>query len=154
VQYDPSSRELQLTGYIGGNVPMNVNQLIQIPHLGTFPVKDVRLAGVPSRLEKGGGGGANMVLLPPIIAASRKKTRGIKIVNNESYDATEMVLAISNIKKRESVEMFALLMHSRENKISLDLMKMMIDKIMTRLKTILTNLRHLLVTRPSTCWVV
>ena len=105
VQYDSSSRELQLTGYIRGNVPMNVNQLIHVPHLGTFPIKDVRLAGVPSSVEKGGG--SNMVMLPPIISASKKKTRGIKDVDSECGGAAEMVLAKSNVEERESVEMFA-----------------------------------------------
>eukprot|EP00339_Tiarina_fusa_P030029 CAMPEP_0117001298 /NCGR_PEP_ID=MMETSP0472-20121206/3343_1 /TAXON_ID=693140 ORGANISM="Tiarina fusus, Strain LIS" /NCGR_SAMPLE_ID=MMETSP0472 /ASSEMBLY_ACC=CAM_ASM_000603 /LENGTH=893 /DNA_ID=CAMNT_0004701257 /DNA_START=94 /DNA_END=2771 /DNA_ORIENTATION=- len=38
-KYDPATSELQLTGYVRGPVPFNVNSLVHIPNLGTYACK-------------------------------------------------------------------------------------------------------------------
>mmetsp|Transcript_31592 Transcript_31592/g.46303 ORF Transcript_31592/g.46303 Transcript_31592/m.46303 type:complete len:923 (-) Transcript_31592:762-3530(-) len=45
--YDRSKQELQLTGYIRGHIPWDVNSLVHIPNLGTFGVKRVEKATAP-----------------------------------------------------------------------------------------------------------
>mmetsp|Transcript_27477 Transcript_27477/g.57330 ORF Transcript_27477/g.57330 Transcript_27477/m.57330 type:complete len:1056 (-) Transcript_27477:49-3216(-) len=101
VQYDESKQELKLTGYIRGTTPFNANQLVHVPHLGTFAVKNVMLAGVTNNDE----------LLPPIIAAgrkNRKKATDKNVDMQESVNSSgEILLAESNPEERESLEMFA-----------------------------------------------
>jgi len=109
VRYDPSSMELMLTGYIRGNAPLDVNRPMHVPHLGTFHVKDVRLAGVRD-------GGTTMSLLPPIVAAGRRSRTG-RGRDGGAVDARAdgcgddegpgMLLASSNVDVRESLDMFA-----------------------------------------------
>lgn len=101
VQYDEMTQELKLTGYIRGNSPWNVNHLAHVPHLGTFAVKDVRLAGL----------GANGDQMPPIVAMGRKQRvkkndDNVTMSSNSSSDSG-ILLAESNPEERESLEMFA-----------------------------------------------
>eukprot|EP00584_Thalassiosira_punctigera_P020182 CAMPEP_0172549544 /NCGR_PEP_ID=MMETSP1067-20121228/18584_1 /TAXON_ID=265564 ORGANISM="Thalassiosira punctigera, Strain Tpunct2005C2" /NCGR_SAMPLE_ID=MMETSP1067 /ASSEMBLY_ACC=CAM_ASM_000444 /LENGTH=1058 /DNA_ID=CAMNT_0013336937 /DNA_START=47 /DNA_END=3223 /DNA_ORIENTATION=- len=106
VQYDETSKELKLTGYIRGAAPFNANQLVHVPHLGTFAVKNVMLAGASTD---------NDGLLPPIVAAGRKhrKKAADKNATMEDADSTMSnngvgaLLAESNPEERESLEMFA-----------------------------------------------
>lgn len=96
VSYNAEDRELKLTGYIYGNaIPWNTNHLVHVPHLGTYPVKNITLAGMGNET------------LPPIIAAERKN-RAVK-GNVEMQDAAAgaKVLAESNPEDRESLDMFA-----------------------------------------------
>lgn len=97
VAYNSEERELKLTGYIYGNaIPWNTNHLVHVPHLGTFPVKNISLAGLGNET------------LPPIIATDRKNRAVIK-GNVEMQDAAPgvNVLAESNPEERESLDMFA-----------------------------------------------
>ena len=101
VQYDEMTQELKLTGYIRGNSPWNVNHLAHVPHLGTFAVKDIKLAGL----------GANGDQLPPIVAMGRKQRvkkndDNVTMSSNSSSDGG-ILLAKSNPEERESLEMFA-----------------------------------------------
>jgi pre-rRNA-processing protein TSR1 len=101
VQYDETTQELKITGYIRGNTPWNVNHLAHIPHLGTFAVKNIKLAGL----------GGNDEQLPPIVAIGRKQRAkkidgNVAMSSNSSLDAG-IVLAESNPEERESLEMFA-----------------------------------------------
>ena len=41
-KYYPEREELQVTGYIRGSVPFNINSLLHIPNLGTFACKSVK----------------------------------------------------------------------------------------------------------------
>ena len=96
VAYNSDDRELKLTGYIYGNaIPWNTNYLVHVPHLGTFPVKNISLSGLGNDT------------LPPIVVAERKNrpTKG----NIEMQDAASgaRVLAESNPEDRESMDMFA-----------------------------------------------
>jgi pre-rRNA-processing protein TSR1 len=109
VRYDEASRELKLTGYIRGNAPWNCNQPVHVPHLGTFAVKDIRLAGVSTSEDSN-------EMLPPIIAAGRKARKvSKKDANVDMVDATSvedadkdgLLLAKSDPEERESLEMFA-----------------------------------------------
>ncbi|KAK1747129.1 40S ribosome biogenesis protein, Bms1/Tsr1 family [Skeletonema marinoi] len=101
VQYDEMTQELKLTGYIRGNSPWNVNHLAHVPHLGTFAVKHVKLAG-------SGSGGDQ---LPPIVAMGRKqrvkKNDGNVTMSSNSSSDGGILLAESNPEERESLEMFA-----------------------------------------------
>jgi len=110
VQYDANAQELKLTGYLRGSTPWNVNHLVHVPHLGTFPAKNVVLAGMDD-------GGA---WLPPILAAGRKgrigkksESGGANVVmeggTTHDNDASKsvVVLAESDPAERESLEMFA-----------------------------------------------
>jgi len=112
VKYNESTQELSLTGYIRGNTVWNTNQLVHVPHLGTFAVKDVKLAGV--NVSTNGDG--NDELLPPIVAAGRKvrkvksssTDKDMKDVTAAESDSKEgMILAKPNLEERESLEMFA-----------------------------------------------
>jgi len=115
-QYDESSRELKLTGYIRGNTPWNTNQLVHVPHLGTYAIKHVMLAGDVCS----GGSDDKQLLLPPILAAARKPQRRKAtktaadtdmadgaISKDVSGGVTAVVLAKSDPEERESLEMFA-----------------------------------------------
>lgn len=98
VLYDGDKRELKLTGYIyGNNAPWNVNHLVHVPHLGTYAVKNVTLAGI---------GNEN---LPPIIAAERKNRidKGIVAMEDANAETDGVVLAQSNPEDREPLDMFA-----------------------------------------------
>eukprot|EP00577_Skeletonema_sp_RCC1716_P003200 CAMPEP_0113373980 /NCGR_PEP_ID=MMETSP0013_2-20120614/1341_1 /TAXON_ID=2843 ORGANISM="Skeletonema costatum, Strain 1716" /NCGR_SAMPLE_ID=MMETSP0013_2 /ASSEMBLY_ACC=CAM_ASM_000158 /LENGTH=1014 /DNA_ID=CAMNT_0000255943 /DNA_START=39 /DNA_END=3083 /DNA_ORIENTATION=- /assembly_acc=CAM_ASM_000158 len=101
VQYDEMTQELKLTGYIRGNSPWNVNHLAHVPHLGTFAVKHVKLAG-------SGSGGDQ---LPPIVAMGRKqrvkKNDDNVTMSSNSSSGGGILLAESNPEERESLEMFA-----------------------------------------------
>ena len=101
VKYDEQSQELKLTGYIRGNSPWNVNQLAHVPHLGTFAIKDVKLAGLGGREEQ----------LPPIVALGRKqrvkKSDDNVTMGNISSSDEGILLAEGNPEERESLEMFA-----------------------------------------------
>lgn len=106
VQYDEATQELKLTGYIRGNAPWNCNQLVHVPHLGTYAVKNVRLAGVSTSDDA-------KEMLPPIAAAGRKSRKTNKNVEMEdTADAKHgndegMLLAEPDPEERESLEMFA-----------------------------------------------
>ena len=103
VRYDPNSSELSLTGYIRGNAPLNVNRPMHVPHLGTYSVKDVRLAGVT--VDGRGGAGS---LLPPIVAAGRKsRAHAADDASATNGGGMGALLASSNVEERESLEMFA-----------------------------------------------
>ena len=116
VQYNESTQELQLTGYIRGNTPWNANQLVHVPHLGTFAVKDIKLAGVNVGNNTAD---ARKELLPPIVAAGRKvrKTKStgdkdmddVASANNKisDDDGVGMTLAEFDPEERESLDMFA-----------------------------------------------
>jgi pre-rRNA-processing protein TSR1 len=96
VVYNSNVRELKLTGYIYGNaIPWNTNHLVHVPHLGTYPVKNITLAGMGNEV------------IPPIIAAERK-SRAVK-GNVEMQDAAAgvKILAEPNPEDRESLDMFA-----------------------------------------------
>ena len=109
VQYDATRRELKLTGYIrGNNTPWNVNHLAHVPHLGTYAVKNVVLAGVGEEM------------LPPIVAAGRKNRIGGGAkssgsgsgsanvdMKDEGDNTNAFVLAEADPEERESLEMFA-----------------------------------------------
>lgn len=100
VQYDETTQELKLTGYVRGSSPWNVNHLAHVPHLGTFAIKNIKLAGLGSREEQ----------LPPIVAIGRKRVK--KNDDNVTMDSTlssdeGILLAESNNEERESLEMFA-----------------------------------------------
>lgn len=101
VQYDETTQELKLTGYIRGNTPWNVNHLAHIPHLGTFAVKNIKLAGLGKEEQ-----------LPPIVAMGRKQRTkksgddNVTMSSNTSLD-DGILLAESNPEERESLEMFA-----------------------------------------------
>jgi pre-rRNA-processing protein TSR1 len=125
VQYDAVSHELKLTGYIRGNTLWNVNRPVHIPHLGTYSVKDVRLAGVHVFEQEKQQQGQKLLVLPPIVAAGRKhrkngktNTKGaennVEIMNDEELDGrggdsgeNDLLLAESNIDEREPLDMFA-----------------------------------------------
>jgi len=110
VKYDETTQELSLTGYIRGNTVWNTNQLVHVPHLGTFAVKDVKLAGVNV-----GSSGEGNDLLPPIVAAGRKvrkvkssaADKDMKDVSAADDNKEGMILAKPNLEERESLEMFA-----------------------------------------------
>jgi len=113
VKYNESTQELSLTGYIRGNTVWNTNQLVHVPHLGTFAIKDVKLAGV--NVGSGTSSGEGGELLPPIVAAGRK-VRKVKSssVDKDMKDVTAaddnkegIILAKPNLEERESLEMFA-----------------------------------------------
>ena len=96
VEYNAEEKQLKLTGYIYGNaIPWNTNHLVHVPHLGTYPVKNITLAGTGNET------------LPPIIAAERKNrvTKG----NVEMQDAAAgaKMLAEPDPDMRESLDMFA-----------------------------------------------
>ena len=101
VQYDEMTQELKLTGYIRGNSPWNVNHLAHVPHLGTFAVKNVKLAGLGGMDEP----------LPPIIAVGRKnrvkKNNANVTMGDSSSSGDGILLAESDPEERESLEMFA-----------------------------------------------
>lgn len=109
VQYNPGNQELKLTGYIRSGkstTPWNVNQLVHVPHLGTYAVKNIVLAGTAV-----GNSSNQEELLPPIVAVGRK-SRGLKKSDNvDMEDVTSneggILLAESNVEERESLEMFA-----------------------------------------------
>ncbi|KAL7519476.1 hypothetical protein ACHAWX_004232, partial [Stephanocyclus meneghinianus] len=98
VVYNADNRELKLTGYIYGNTaPWNVNHLAHVPHLGTFAVKNVVLAGI------------GIESFPPIIAAERKSraVKGNVEMKDVATNGEGVVLAISDPGERESLDMFA-----------------------------------------------
>mmetsp|Transcript_32005 Transcript_32005/g.67738 ORF Transcript_32005/g.67738 Transcript_32005/m.67738 type:complete len:1028 (-) Transcript_32005:236-3319(-) len=109
VQYDEATQELKLTGYIRGTTPWNTNQPVHVPHLGTYLVKHVTLAG----------DAVSETLLPPIIAAGRKERRNRKGASGKDVDMADgannsnddnrlaVILAKSDPEERESLEMFA-----------------------------------------------
>ena len=110
VRYDPHTRELRLTGYVRGGAPLNVNMPVHVPHLGTFSVKDVRLAGVPGGVGGGEEGPATTLLFPPIVAAGRKSRSGrgvARAVDRPVDDGGAAVLATSSAEEREPLGMFA-----------------------------------------------
>lgn len=95
VAYNAENNELKLTGYIYGNsIPWNTNHLVHVPHLGTYPVKNIALAGMGDET------------LPPIIAAERK-SRVKSNVEMRDVDASVKVLAEPNPEDREPLDMFA-----------------------------------------------
>jgi pre-rRNA-processing protein TSR1 len=47
-QYNPETQELQITGYIRGIVPFEINALMHVPNLGTFACKAVKKATRPN----------------------------------------------------------------------------------------------------------
>ncbi|KAL9189277.1 hypothetical protein ACHAXT_011767 [Thalassiosira profunda] len=107
VRYNEATRELEVTGYIRGSSPWNCHQLVHVPHLGTFAVKNIKLAGVSA-------GGDGKERLPPIIAAGRKTRKKAAEKNVDMGDADrteagdkEVILAQSDPEERESLEMFA-----------------------------------------------
>ena len=109
VQYNEATHELKLTGYIRGNTPWNTNQLVHVPHMGTFAVKDVKLAGV-STTDDGKD------LLPPIVAVGRKIRKKKNVSNVDMTEAITMnaegdneglLLAEPDPEERESLVMFA-----------------------------------------------
>jgi len=108
VQYDEVSKELELTGYVRGNTSWNCNQLVHVPHLGTFAVKNVKLAGVSTTGDK-------KEMLPPIVAAGRKVRRTKSDKNTDMADSASgkgdndggVLLAKPDPEERESLEMFA-----------------------------------------------
>eukprot|EP00804_Cyclotella_cryptica_P010398 CCRYP_018154-RA/>CCRYP_018154-RA protein AED:0.03 eAED:0.03 QI:631/1/1/1/0.5/0.66/3/114/945 len=98
VVYNTDNQELKLTGYIYGNAaPWNVNHLAHVPHLGTYAVKNIVLAGIGNES------------CPPIIAAERKNraVKGNIEMKDASTDREMVVLAVSNPAERESLDMFA-----------------------------------------------
>lgn len=103
VQYDETTQELKLTGYIRGNSPWNVNHLAHVPHLGTFAIKDIKLSGLGGREDQ----------LPPIVAMGRKQRAkkssdgNVAISSSNSSSDDGILLAESNPEERESLEMFA-----------------------------------------------
>jgi pre-rRNA-processing protein TSR1 len=77
--YNPATQELQVTGYVRGLVPFDVNALMHIPNLGTFACKSLKKAIHPH---------------------AGKKTGASKMDNSlEVFESDPM--------KRESLEMFA-----------------------------------------------
>lgn len=104
VKYDPDSRELKLTGYVRGAAPWCVDNLVHVPHLGTFSAKRIELAGVAS--------GADSALLPPIVAQGRKNknkkpSAGVAMEDATTNKAKTGVLAESDPERREPLDMFA-----------------------------------------------
>ena len=77
-KYDPDSSELQLTGYIRGAVPLDVNSLVHIPNLGTYACKSISNATRPGRKNK-----------------------------KDEMSTENALLAESDPMKRETLEMFA-----------------------------------------------
>jgi len=61
-EYNSERQELQLTGYIRGSTPFNVNSLLHFPNLGTFACKIVMSANNPlSSKKKGNFEGENIL---------------------------------------------------------------------------------------------
>ena len=77
-EYDSSKQELQLSGFIRGRVPFNVNSLVHIPGLGTYGCKSMEMSTYP---------------------LARR--------SNGNMDAAESTVLVSDPSKRESLEMFA-----------------------------------------------
>ena len=80
-EYDPSTKELRIKGYVRGQAPWNVNNLVHVPNVGTFGVKHIE-RHEPSLQKR-------------------------KIQNEMSEDSEKEILATVDINKRESLDMFA-----------------------------------------------
>lgn len=78
-QYDASKQELHISGFIRGKVPFSVNLLVHIPGMGTYGCKSMAMSTYP---------------------LARRS-------NEDSMDAAESVVLVSDPSKRESLEMFA-----------------------------------------------
>lgn len=81
--YDPTRRELQVTGFIRGRVPWNVNSLVHLPNIGTFGMKRI-----------------NSCIPPLSVSRKLKKKSEEKVIN--SMGSIEV-----DSEKRESLNMFA-----------------------------------------------
>lgn len=82
-EYDETSNELKIKGYIRGQVPWNVNHLIHIPNVGTFGVKHIE------KNEQS------------LFALQKRKKQDLLV------DANKEIIATSECDKRESLDMFA-----------------------------------------------
>jgi pre-rRNA-processing protein TSR1 len=51
-QYDATTRELHITGYVRGVAPLDIHSLIHVPNLGTFACKSLIKAAQPLAREK------------------------------------------------------------------------------------------------------
>lgn len=83
-EYDKSTQELKITGFIRGKIPFNVNSIVHVPNVGTFGVKEVLKTTSPS-IQK----------------------RLNKTVDSSMTDDSSNVLASCDITKREPLDMFA-----------------------------------------------
>ncbi len=82
--YDKSAQELQLTGFIRGKVPFDVNSLVHIPNVGTFGVKEIIRSESPTTQH-------------------RKGQKSDCVMDSEVPE----ILASCDVRERESLEMFA-----------------------------------------------
>lgn len=80
-EYDESTKELRIHGYIRGQAPWNVNNLVHIPNVGTFGVKHIE------QNEHG---------------LQKRKRNDVML-----GDSKKEILSASDSNKRESLEMFA-----------------------------------------------
>ena len=90
--YDSEKRELKITGYVRGKVPLDVHNLVHVPGIGTFPLKCIQSAHIPKMLA----GRTHQT------SAKNKPEVAIE----ERFDETNL-LAEADPMKRESLEMFA-----------------------------------------------
>jgi len=77
-QYSATTQELKLSGFIRGRVPFNVNSLIHVPGLGTYACKSMEMSSCPLFRR-----------------------------NQNSMEASESKILVSDPTKRESLERFA-----------------------------------------------
>ncbi len=90
--YDEKTKELRIYGYIRGQAPWNVNNLVHIPNVGTFAVKHIEYN--EHTLQKKG----------------KRNNDGMLLLEREEEEESEkekVILAVSDCNKRESLEMFA-----------------------------------------------
>ncbi len=85
--YNSEKKELQLTGFIRGKAPWNINNLVHIPNVGTFAVKEILQSSPPLSVHK--------------------KRKGFASEAAMENDAMSHSLAKGDAEKRESLEMFA-----------------------------------------------
>jgi pre-rRNA-processing protein TSR1 len=52
-QYDATTKEMHVTGYVRGIAPLDIHSLIHVPNLGTFACKSIKKAPQPLARQKG-----------------------------------------------------------------------------------------------------
>mmetsp|Transcript_33014 Transcript_33014/g.38437 ORF Transcript_33014/g.38437 Transcript_33014/m.38437 type:complete len:949 (-) Transcript_33014:42-2888(-) len=82
--YDKENNELRIKGFIRGKAPWNVNNLVHIPNVGTFRVKQIEKSD-------------------PSLALVRKRKQQSDI----QFNMTDQILAVRDEDLCESLEMFA-----------------------------------------------
>ena len=83
-EYDAETCELNITGFIRGKIPWNVNSLIHIPNVGTFGVKQIKKA-------------------KPLLSMHQKRTGN----DADMEDNSSVILAECDAEQQEPLDMFA-----------------------------------------------